>query len=41
MIIDRRFQGHPIPENVILIAACNPYRERQESNHTRAGIKKR
>lgn len=41
MIIDRRFQGKPVPADVILIAACNPYRKRHEPKHRRAGIKKR
>jgi hypothetical protein len=30
-----------IPENVVLIGACNPYRLRQETNYKRAGIKKK
>ena len=41
MIIDRKFQGERIPNNVVLIGACNPYRKKKESNYKRAGIKKK
>lgn len=41
MIIDRKFQGQPIPDNVVLIGACNPYRRKNETNFKRAGIKKK
>ena len=40
MIIDRKFQGYSFPDNVVFVAACNPYREIKASKHKSAGIKK-
>ena len=41
MIVDRRFQGEPFPDNVVFVAACNPYREAKVSSFKSAGIKKK
>jgi MoxR-like ATPase len=30
IIVDRHFKGKIIPENISLVAACNPYKERTE-----------
>lgn len=40
MVIDRRFRGIPLPDNVIMIAACNPYRMKYAKKTVKAGIKK-
>ncbi len=41
IIIDRHFRGRPIPENIRLVAACNPYKLKPESSqdNSSAGIK--
>jgi len=38
MVIDHRFMGKPLPSNIIMIAACNPYRKRRHGNLNQAGI---
>lgn len=40
MVIDRRFRGIPLPDNVIMVAACNPYRMKYAKKTVKAGIKK-
>jgi hypothetical protein len=29
IIMERRFMGEALPNNVVFLAACNPYRTRQ------------
>ena len=41
MLIDRKFQGETLPENVVFLAACNPYRKKNISQYKHAGIKKK
>jgi hypothetical protein len=41
IVIDRRFQGTLLPENITFLAACNPYRVRAvNEGRINAGIKK-
>jgi len=28
-VIDRRFQGEKLPDNIFFLAACNPYRKKK------------
>lgn len=41
--MERRFMGEALPNNVVFMAACNPYRTRQagtSANLIKAGIEK-
>lgn len=40
MVVDHRFLGEPLPENIIIIAACNPYRKKRKGKLIRAGIRR-
>jgi len=40
MVIDRKFRGITLPDNVVMIAACNPYRLKYAKKTVKAGIKK-
>jgi hypothetical protein len=40
MVIDHRFMGEPLPPNLIIVAACNPYRKKRMGRLIKAGIKR-
>ena len=31
MMLQRRFLGKGLPQNIVFLAACNPYRKKQDS----------
>ena len=39
-MMDKRFQGTELPNNIIFLAACNPYRTKDNNNNVQAGLKK-
>lgn len=38
--MDRRFQGKPFPNNIVFLAACNPFRTKKVSDQKIVGLKK-
>jgi len=38
--MDRRFMGEKLPDNILFLAACNPYRLKKVGNSFKAGISK-
>lgn len=38
MVVDHRFMGKPLPPNIIMVAACNPYRKKRAAKLVKAGI---
>ena len=40
MVIDHKYKGELLPDNLVMVAVCNPYRIKQEKRTIKAGIKK-
>lgn len=39
IIVDKTFDGEPIPENIFIVAACNPHRGNSLASHKNAWMR--